>query len=168
MFKLKNLFGIAAVIVFAAIVSACAAPAPSAPLVQTVVVEKTTVVEKVITPTPGPKPTDAPKAGAVTINGAGATFPFPLYSRWFYEYAFVDPTAKFNYQSIGSGGGIAQITAKTVDFGASDSILNDDQYKAAPGIQMLPTVAGAIVPTYQLSGDDGKVITATISSPTQP
>ena len=50
------------------------------------------------------------------MNGAGATFPYPLYSRWFYEYAFVDPSVKFNYQSIGSGGGIQQITAKTVDF----------------------------------------------------
>ena len=62
------------------------------------------------------------------MNGAGATFPFPLYSRWFYEYAFVDPSVKFNYQSIGSGGGIKQITEKTVDFGASDAILNDDQF----------------------------------------
>ena len=58
---------------------------------------------------------------------------------------------KFNYQSIGSGGGIKQITAKTVDFGASDAILNADQLKAAPGIQMLPTVAGAVVPVYNLT-----------------
>jgi phosphate transport system substrate-binding protein len=87
-------------------------------------------------------------AGAALINGAGATFPFPLYSRWFYEYAFVDPTAKFNYQSIGSGGGIQQITAKTVDFGASDAILTDAQYAAAPGIQMLPVVAGAVTTIY--------------------
>lgn len=101
----------------------------------------------------------------VTINGAGATFPYPLYSRWFYDYAFVDPTAKFNYQSIGSGGGISQITAKTVDFGASDAILNEDQYKAAPNIQMFPTVAGAVVPTYNLKGADGQVITATIKFP---
>jgi phosphate transport system substrate-binding protein len=91
-----------------------------------------------------PKLTGAP----ALINGAGATFPYPLYSRWFYEYAFVDPTAKFNYQSIGSGGGIQQITAKTVDFGASDAILTAAQYTAAPGIQMLPIVAGAVVPIY--------------------
>ena len=107
----------------------------------------------------------APKAGSVAISGAGATFPFPLYSRWFYDYAFVDTSAKINYQSIGSGGGIAQITAKTVDFGASDAILTDAQYAAAPGIQMFPTVAGAIVPSYNLKGDDGKVITATIKFP---
>ncbi len=99
----------------------------------------------VITATPG----DA--AGSIAMSGAGATFPFPLYSRWFYEYAFVDPSVKFNYQSIGSGGGIKQITERTVDFGASDAILNSDQFTAAPGIQMLPTVAGADVPTYNVS-----------------
>jgi len=96
---------------------------------------------------------EAPSAapGAIQINGAGATFPFPLYSRWFYEYAFIDPAAKFNYQSIGSGGGIKQITEKTVDFGASDAILNSDQMTAAPGIQMFPTVAGADVAAYNVS-----------------
>ncbi len=96
------------------------------------------------------------QSGSIQISGAGATFPFPLYSRWFYEYAFVDPTAKFNYQSIGSGGGIKQITAKTVDFGASDAILNADQLAAASGLQMLPTVAGAVVPTYNISELQGK------------
>jgi phosphate transport system substrate-binding protein len=85
------------------------------------------------------------------MNGAGATFPFPLYSRWFYEYAFVDPSVKFNYQSIGSGAGIQQITAKTVDFAGSDAILNADQLAAAPGVQMFPAVAGAVVPTYNVS-----------------
>ena len=90
-------------------------------------------------------------AGAIQISGAGATFPFPLYSRWFYDYAFVTPAVKFNYQSIGSGGGIQQITAKTVDFGASDAILNADQTAAAPGIQMFPTVAGADVVAYNLA-----------------
>ncbi len=97
-------------------------------------------------------PTDAPaQAGAISMSGAGATFPFPLYSRWFYEYAFIDSSVKFNYQSIGSGGGIKQITEKTVDFGASDAILNDEQFAAAPGIQMFPTVAGADVPAYNVS-----------------
>ncbi len=92
-----------------------------------------------------------PAAGSIQISGAGATFPFPLYSRWFYDYAFVAPAVKFNYQSIGSGGGIQQITKKTVDFGASDAILNADQTAAAPGIQMLPTVAGADVVAYNLA-----------------
>jgi phosphate transport system substrate-binding protein len=103
------------------------------------------------TQAPAPSNTPAPAPGSIQMSGAGATFPFPLYSRWFYEYAFIDPSVKFNYQSIGSGGGINQITAKTVDFAGSDAILNKDQYAAAPGIQMLPTVAGAVVPTYNVS-----------------
>ena len=111
------------------------------------------------TPTAGPSsgpttgPTGAPTAapGAIQINGAGATFPYPLYSQWFYQYAFIDSSVKFNYQSIGSGGGIQQITAKTVDFGASDAILNSDQLAAAAGVQMFPQVAGAVVPVVNLS-----------------
>jgi phosphate transport system substrate-binding protein len=93
-------------------------------------------------------------AGAETlINGAGATFPYPLYSKWFNEYAKVDPSVKFNYQSIGSGGGIKQITAQTVDFGASDKFLSDDELKAAPGkLLHIPTVMGAVVVTYNLPG----------------
>lgn len=110
-------------------------------------------------------PTTGSQSGVVTINGAGATFPYPLYSRWFSEYTKKDPSVQFNYQSIGSGGGIAQITARTVDFGASDAILNEDQFKAAPGIQMFPTVAGAVVPTYNLKGADGKAISASIKFP---
>lgn len=149
--------------------SACGTPAAS-PTSAPQVVEVTRVIQGtpetvVITATPGPQePTPLP-AGSVQINGAGATFPFPLYSRWFYDYAFVDASVKFNYQSIGSGGGIKQITEKTVDFGASDAILNDDQYKAAPGIQMFPTVAGAEALVVNLKGDDGNPITATIQFP---
>ena len=92
------------------------------------------------------------------INGAGATFPFPLYSRWFYEYASVDATAKFNYQSIGSGGGIKQIKEKTVDFAGSDAILGEKDYQeVAPAkLQMLPTVAGAVVPSYNLKALAGQ------------
>ena len=99
------------------------------------------------------------------MTGAGATFPFPLYSRWFYDYAFVDSSVKFNYQSIGSGGGIKQITEKTVDFGASDAILNDDQFKAAPGIQMFPTVAGAEAIVVNLKGADGNELADKIKFP---
>jgi len=87
------------------------------------------------------------------INGAGATFPYPLYSKWFAEYAKVDPSVKFNYQSIGSGGGIKQITAQTVDFGASDKFLSDAELKAAPGkLLHIPTVMGAVVVTYNVPG----------------
>jgi phosphate transport system substrate-binding protein len=98
------------------------------------------------------------------INGAGATFPYPLYSKWFDEYAKVDPSVRFNYQSIGSGGGQKQIMAQTVDFGASDGPMSDDNLAKAPGkLLHLPTVAGAVVVTYNLPGSpklklDGAVI----------
>src|SRR5438552_4160412 len=87
------------------------------------------------------------------INGAGATFPYPIYSKWFDEYAKIDPSVRFNYQSIGSGGGQQQIIAQTVDFGASDGPMNDEKLASAPGkILHLPTVAGAVVVTYNLAG----------------
>jgi phosphate transport system substrate-binding protein len=98
------------------------------------------------------------------INGAGATFPYPLYSKWFDEYARIDPSVRFNYQSIGSGGGQKQIMAETVDFGASDGPMSDDNLAKAPGkLLHLPTVAGAVVVTYNLPGSpklklDGPVI----------
>jgi phosphate transport system substrate-binding protein len=98
------------------------------------------------------------------INGAGATFPYPLYSKWFDEYAKVDPSVRFNYQSIGSGGGQKQILAQTVDFGASDGPMSDDNLSKAPGkILHIPTVAGADVVAYNLPGNpsvklDGETI----------
>lgn len=88
------------------------------------------------------------------INGAGATFPYPIYSKWFDAYAKVDPSVRFNYQSIGSGGGQKQILAQTVDFGASDGPMSDDNLSKAPGkILHIPTVAGAVVMTYNLPGN---------------
>lgn len=88
------------------------------------------------------------------INGAGATFPYPIYSKWFDEYAKVDPSVRFNYQSIGSGGGQKQITAQTVDFGASDGPMSDENLAKTPGkILHLPTVAGADVIAYNLPGN---------------
>ena len=94
------------------------------------------------------------KASAqMLINGAGATFPYPIYSKWFDEYAKVDPSVRFNYQSIGSGGGQKQILAQTVDFGASDGPMSDENLAKAPGkILRIPTVAGADVLTYNLPG----------------
>ena len=86
------------------------------------------------------------------INGAGATFPFPLYSKWFSEYNKLFPSLRFNYQSIGSGGGIKQITEKTVDFGASDAPLSDEELAKAPGLLNLPTVLGSVVVAYNLPG----------------
>src|SRR5512141_3400734 len=92
------------------------------------------------------------RAGAqMLINGAGATFPYPLYSKWFDQYAKIDPTVRFNYQSIGSGGGQKQILEQTVDFGASDGPMSDENLAKAPGkLLHLPTVAGAVVITYNL------------------
>jgi phosphate transport system substrate-binding protein len=88
------------------------------------------------------------------INGAGATFPYPIYSKWFDEYAKVDPSVRFNYQSIGSGGGQKQITARTVDFGASDGPMSDENLAKTPGkLLHIPTVAGADVITYNLPGN---------------
>ena len=88
------------------------------------------------------------------INGAGATFPYPIYSKWFDEYAKIDPSVRFNYQSIGSGGGQQQIIAQTVDFGASDQAMSNEKLASAPGkIIHLPTVAGAVVITYNLPGN---------------
>jgi phosphate transport system substrate-binding protein len=85
------------------------------------------------------------------INGAGATFPYPIYSKWFDAYAQVDPSVRFNYQSIGSGGGQKQIIARTVDFGASDGPMSDENLAKAPGkILHIPTVAGAVAITYNL------------------
>jgi len=94
---------------------------------------------------------------ALSINGAGATFPYPVYSKWFDEYQKKNSQVQINYQSIGSGGGIRQITEGTVDFGASDGPMNDEQLKAFQdkhgfGILHFPTVLGADVPTYNIPG----------------
>ncbi len=96
----------------------------------------------------------ATASAQMMINGAGATFPYPIYSKWFDEYAKVDPSVRFNYQSIGSGGGQKQILAQTVDFGASDGPMSDDNLAKAPGkLLHIPTVAGADVLAYNLPGN---------------
>jgi phosphate transport system substrate-binding protein len=93
----------------------------------------------------------------LSINGAGASFPYPMYSKWFDEYHKKNGNIQINYQSIGSGGGIKQVTEGTVDFGASDGPMNDDQLKAFQdkhgfGILHFPTVLGADVPAYNIPG----------------
>src|SRR6266404_6559719 len=91
--------------------------------------------------------------GVVKLQGAGATFPNPLYQKWASEYGKLHPNVNIDYQSIGSGGGIKQIQARTVDFGASDAPMTDAELKASPGeIIHIPTVLGAVVITYYLSG----------------
>lgn len=87
------------------------------------------------------------------MNGAGATFPFPLYSKWFYEYYKIDPEVEINYQSIGSGGGIRQFLHHTIDFGASDTPMTDQQLaRSSTPILHIPTVLGAAALTYNLPG----------------
>ena len=99
-----------------------------------------------------------PLAAQTTLNGAGATFPYPIYSKWFSEYHKLHPEIQMNYQSIGSGGGIRQVIAGTVDFGASDGPMTDDQLKEAKTkILHLPTVLGADVPAYNVPGVSGEV-----------
>ena len=96
-------------------------------------------------------------AQQILINAAGATFPYPMYSKWFDEYHKKFPKLQFNYQSIGSGGGIKQVTEGTVEFGASDGPMNDKQLqefrdKHGYGILHFPTVMGADVPVYNVAG----------------
>jgi len=103
-----------------------------------------------------------PAAGQTTLNGAGATFPYPIYSKWFSEYHKIHSDVQINYQSIGSGGGIRQVTEATVDFGASDMPMTDAQLNEAQGklktkVLNLPSVLGAVVPAYNIPGVSGEV-----------
>jgi phosphate transport system substrate-binding protein len=99
-----------------------------------------------------------PVMGQTTLNGAGATFPYPMYSKWFSEYNKLHPDVQINYQSIGSGGGIRQVLNGTVDFGASDGPMSDEQLAQAKiKILHIPTVMGAVVPAYNVPGISGEV-----------
>jgi phosphate transport system substrate-binding protein len=99
-----------------------------------------------------------PAVGQTTLNGAGATFPNPMYSKWFSEYHKLHSDIQVNYQPIGSGGGIRQVTAGTVDFGASDMPMTDKQLQEAKSkILNIPTVLGAVVPAYNIPGVTGEV-----------
>lgn len=103
-----------------------------------------------------------PALAQTTLNGAGATFPYPMYSKWFSDYNKLHPDIQFNYQSIGSGGGIRQVIAGTVDFGASDGPMSDEQLSQAQSqrktkILHVPTVLGAVVPAYNIAGVTGEI-----------
>jgi len=103
-----------------------------------------------------------PAIGQTTLNGAGATFPYPMYSKWFSEYHKLHPDIQVNYQSIGSGGGIRQVTEGTVDFGASDMPMTDGQLaeaetKLKTKVLNIPSVLGADVPAYNVPGVSGEV-----------
>ena len=99
-----------------------------------------------------------PVWGQTQLNGAGATFPYPIYSKWFSEYNKLHSDVQINYQSIGSGGGIRQVLNGTVDFGASDGPMSDEQLKEAKvSILHIPTVLGAVVPAYNVPGVSGEI-----------
>jgi phosphate transport system substrate-binding protein len=99
-----------------------------------------------------------PAMAQTTLNGAGATFPYPMYSKWFSEYHKVHGDVEINYQSIGSGGGIRQVLAGTVDFGASDGPMTDEQLaQSKTKILHVPTVLGAVVPAYNIPGVTGEI-----------
>ena len=99
-----------------------------------------------------------PVVAQTTLNGAGATFPNPMYSKWFSEYHKAHGDVQINYQPIGSGGGIRQVTAGTVDFGASDMPMTDKQLQESKvKILNIPTVLGAVVPAYNIPGVSGEV-----------
>ena len=98
------------------------------------------------------------QGGTILLNAAGATFPYPIYSKWFDVYHNQHPNVQINYQSIGSGGGIRQLLAGTVDFGASDGPMSDEQLGQAKfKILHFPTVLGAVVPTYNIAGVSGEL-----------
>src|SRR5262245_61080855 len=96
-----------------------------------------------------------PAQETLQINGAGATFPSPIYTKWFDEYRKLHPNVQINYQPVGSGAGIRQLVNKTVFFGATDGPMTDEQLKEAPAaILHLPTVLGAVVPVYKVENVD--------------
>jgi phosphate transport system substrate-binding protein len=154
----------AAVLLGAMILSACSPAATPTPekVVEKVEVEVTRMVEGtpqvetiVVTATPGPTEVPVPTAlpaGSVQINGAGATFPLPVYTEWIYAYPYVDPSVTLNYQGIGSGGGKKGIIDNTIDFAGSDSLLKDEEYTSGGDLQMYPMLAGAVVPIYNIDG----------------
>lgn len=130
--------------------SSAATSAPTQPPVEVTRIVAGTPEVMVVTATPEAQPASLP-AGSITINGAGATFPDPVYTEWRFAYQYVDPSVAINYQAIGSGGGKKGIADKTIDFAGSDSLLSGEEYAANPTLQMFPTLAGAVVPIYNIT-----------------
>jgi len=130
-----------AIVIAAMVLSACGTATPAATEAPT--------TAPAATEAPTAEPTLAP--GSVQINGAGATFPLPVYTAWTYAYQYVDPSVVINYQGIGSGGGKKGIIDNTIDFAGSDSLLKDEEYTSGKDLQMYPMLAGAVVPVYNLT-----------------
>lgn len=136
----------------ALVVTACAPAAPQV-VKETVVVAGTPQVKEVVKQvvvTPTPKPVDAP--GSIKLNASGATFPQPLYEDWAFAFSQRDPSVVINYAGGGSGQGIKDIKAGTVDMAGSDAVLTAKDYQEKPDLQMIPTVAGAVVLAYNIKG----------------
>ncbi len=155
-------FAVISLFLLVAVVAAACAPAaaPTPQVIKETVVAKETVVvpgaaqvvEKVVTPTPDPNAPQSMAPGSVQLNGAGATFPDPVYTEWRYAYQYVDPSVVINYQAIGSGGGKKGIVDGTIDFAGSDSLLTTEYTTTTKGqLQMFPTLAGAEVLIYNLA-----------------
>ena len=123
---------------FMLVLTSCASPVPPEPILQ---------VQTQNGQTSLPPPSSS---ASLQINGAGATFPLPIYTEWTYAYSFVDPTVVINYLGIGSGNGKKAIIAGTVDFAGSDSLLNAEEYEAGKDLQMYPILAGAVVVIYNI------------------
>ncbi|GAB4402985.1 MAG: phosphate ABC transporter substrate-binding protein PstS [Anaerolineales bacterium] len=141
----KILFVLVAV---AMLLSACGGAQPTATPTAAPTAAPTTAPAAV--PTVAPTATPLPP-GSIQINGAGATFPLPVYTEWAYAYQYVDPSVVINYQGIGSGGGKKAIIDGTVDFAGSDSVLKDEEYQAGKDLQMYPILAGAVVVIYNVN-----------------
>src|ERR687892_2101119 len=107
-------------------------------------------------------PLKAYAQGQITINGAGATFPFPLIDTWRVDYKNIKPNVNINYQSIGSGGGVKQFIEKTVDFGATDAPLTPEEVQQAPGAVHIPETIGSVVPAYNMPSVEGLKLTGPI------
>ncbi len=154
MFKKSHAIALV-VLAVSLLLGACAPAASTAPQAAAQPMEVTRIVEgtpqiMVVTATPAPMAA----AGSVQINGAGATFPLPVYTEWTYAYQYVDPAVVINYQGTGSGGGKKGIVDRTIDFAGSDSLLKDEEYTQGGDLQMYPMLAGAVVPIFNLEGFD--------------
>jgi phosphate transport system substrate-binding protein len=149
---------VSVLVLMGVLLSACApaataipATAPAQPTTENSA-PATAVVPPTVVPTAAPTAVPTLTPGSVQINGAGATFPQPVYAEWTYAYQYVDPSVTINYQGIGSGGGKNAIIGGTVDFAGSDSLLSDDEYTKGKDLQMYPALAGAAVLIYNVEG----------------
>jgi phosphate transport system substrate-binding protein len=144
------------VIAMSLLLAACGTPAAPQTITET----------QVVAPTADASMPTALPAGSVQINGAGATFPLPVYTSWTYAYQYVDPSVALNYQGIGSGGGKKGIVDGTIDFAGSDSLLKPEEYTAGKDLQMYPMLAGAVAVIYNFKPAKAYPTDATLKAPT--